>query len=352
MFAVSGYGLREHGAPLTPIDFNRRDPRPADVAIDILYCGVCHADIELSGGQWGFSSYPCVPGHEIVGRVTAIGNDVRKYKVGDLVGVGPLVDSCRRCDPCHDGHEHLCDNGFTPAYMGPDADFGHTYGGYSTAIVVDENYVVRVPEALDPAAAAPLLCAGVTSYAPLARAQVGPGMTVGVIGIGGVGHMAIKFAKAMGAKVIALTSSPAKVEDAKQLGADDVLVTSDDDAMTAARETFDVIVSTISVAYDLNPYLALVKRQGEFCLLGTPPKVEAAPLSLVFRQKRLTGSFIGGIKETQAALDFAAAHGVGATIETIRIDEINEAWARMIKADVRYRFVIDMASLKEVRAAA
>lgn len=342
---VNGYGMTGPGSPLEMISFKRRTPRSHDVAMEILYCGVCHADVELSNGQWGFGVYPCVPGHEIVGRVTAVGSEVSKYKIGDLVGVGPLVDSCRRCDPCHEGHEQLCDNGFTPTYMGPDADFGHTYGGYSNAIVVDENYVVRVPSKLDPAAAAPMLCAGITAYAPLARAGVGPGKTVGVIGIGGVGHMGLKFAKAMGAKVVALTSSPDKAEDARRLGADDVLVTRDADAMTAWKERFDFILSTVSAPFDLNPYLALVKRQGELCLVGTPPKVETAALSLVFRQKRVTGSFIGGIHETQAMLDFAAEKGVTATIEKIAIDKINEAWKRMLDADVRYRFVIDMATL-------
>jgi uncharacterized zinc-type alcohol dehydrogenase-like protein len=342
MFVCTGYGLRDATAPLTPIVFNRRDLRPHDVALTILFCGVCGADIGLSRGEWGFGNYPCVPGHEIVGRVTSVGPEAARYKIGDLVGVGPLVDSCRNCAACSAGHEQLCDNGFTPTYMGPDSDFGHTYGGYSSHIVADENYVVRVPDILDPAAAAPLLCAGITAYAPLARAKIGAGSVVGVIGIGGVGHMGVKFAKAMGAHVVALTASPGKVEDARRLGADEVLVTSDEAAMAAARERFDILLDTVSVSHELNAYLNLVKRQGEMCLLGTPGQIVAAPLGLIFRQKKLTGSFIGGIAQTQAMLDFCARHNIAADIERIRLDQINEAWDRMGKSDVRYRFVIDM----------
>ncbi|AXC13937.1 Alcohol dehydrogenase [Acidisarcina polymorpha] len=343
MFETTGYALESATAPLTPLTFNRRDPRPVDVAMKILFCGVCHADVGLAHGEWGFGNYPCVPGHEIVGRVTAVGSKVSKYKVGDLVGVGPLVDSCRTCAACKEGHEQLCDTGFTPTYMGPDKDFGHTYGGYSHDIVVDENYVVRVPGTINAAAAAPLLCAGITSYSPLKRANVGPGMTVGVIGIGGVGHMAIKFAKAMGAKVVALTTSAGKADDARRLGADDVLVTTDADAMTKSKERFDVILDTVAVSHNLNGYLGLVKREGELCLLGTPPELTAAALALIFRSKRLTGSFFGGIAETQEMLDFSAKHGIAADIEIVRLDQINEAWKRMIAADVRYRFVIEMA---------
>jgi uncharacterized zinc-type alcohol dehydrogenase-like protein len=342
MFVCIGYGLESATSVLTPIDFNRRDPRPHDVAIEILFCGVCGADIGLSRGEWGFGTYPCVPGHEIVGRVTAVGSEARRHKVGDLVGVGPLVDSCRTCAACRAGHEQLCDNGFTPTYMGPDSDFGHTYGGYSSHMVADETYVVRVPETLDPAAAAPLLCAGITAYAPLARAKMGPGSVVGVIGIGGVGHMAIKMGKAMGATVVALTASAGKVADAHRLGADEVLLTSDAGAMAAAKERFDLLLDTVSVSHELNVTLALVKREGEMCLLGTPGQVVTAPLGLIFRQKRLTGSFIGGIGETQAMLDFCALHNVTADVEKIRIDQINEAWERMGRSDVRYRFVIDM----------
>jgi len=345
MFSCNGYGMKTATSPLEPITFNRRDPRPHDVAIEILYCGVCHADVGLARGEWGFGAYPCVPGHEIVGRVTKVGADVKKYQVGDRVGVGPLVDSCRHCDPCHDGFEQLCDNGFTPTYMGPDKDFGHTYGGYSSHIVVDENYVVRIPDNLEPAGAAPLLCAGITAYAPIKHAKVGPGMTVGVIGIGGVGHMCIKFAKAKGANVVALTTSPAKTEEARKLGADDVLVTSDAAAMATSKERFDVLLDTVSKNHDLSAYLATVKRQGEMILLGTPQHVDTAPLSLVFRQKRLSGSFIGGIHETQEMLDFCSKYNITAQVETIAINKINEAWQRMIDADVRYRFVIDMATL-------
>lgn len=345
MFTSTGYGMKDATSRLEPMTFNRRDPRPHDVAIKILFCGVCHADVGLSRGEWGFGVYPCVPGHEIVGEVTAIGTHVKKYKVGDRVGVGPLVDSCRHCAPCKEGFEQMCDTGFTPTYMGPDKDFGHTYGGYSDAIVVDENYVVRVPDNLNPAAAAPLMCAGITAYAPLKHAKVGPGMTVGVIGIGGVGHMGIKFAKAMGAKVVALTTSPEKIAEAKTLGADDVLVTTDSDAMAKSKERFDVLLNTVSKNHDLNNYLATVKRQGEIILVGTPHQIEAMPLSLIFRQKKMSGSFIGGLHETQEMLDFCGKHNITAEIELTPIHKINEAWQRMIDADVRYRFVIDMKSL-------
>lgn len=345
MFVCTGWALESATSQLAPISFHRRDPRPFDVAMDILFCGVCGADLGLARGEWGFGVYPCVPGHEIVGRVTAVGSEVTRHKVGDLVGVGPLVDSCRSCAACRDGFQQLCDTGFTPTYMGPDKDFGHTYGGYSSHMVADETYVVRVPETLDPAAAAPLMCAGITAYAPLARAQVGPGMTVGVVGIGGVGHLGLKFAKAMGATVVALTNSAGKANDARRLGADEVLVTSDPAAMGAARERFDLVLDTVSVSHALNGYLSVVKRQGELCLLGTPGKIETAPLSLVFRQKRVSGSFIGGIGETQAMLEFCGAHNITAEVEIIAIDRINEAWERMAKADVRYRFVIDMATL-------
>ncbi|MBB3262204.1 putative zinc-type alcohol dehydrogenase-like protein [Paraburkholderia bannensis] len=350
MFAVNGYGMTSAKAPLKPISFNRRDPRPHDVAIDILYCGICHADVGLSRGEWGFATYPCVPGHEIVGIVTRVGDAVTKFKVGDRAGVGPLVDSCRTCAPCKEGFEQLCDAGFIPTYMGPDADFGHTYGGYSGAIVVDENYAVTVPASLDPARAAPLLCAGITAWAPLKRAGVGPGTTVGVIGVGGVGHMAIKLAKALGAKTVALTKSPGKVDDAKRLGADDVLVTTDPDAMAASRERFDLLLDTVSMPHDLDGYMALVKRQGELVMVGTPDQIEAKPLSFVFRQKRMSGSFIGGIHEVQELMNFCAAHDIGADIELVPIEQVNEAWRRMIAADVHYRFVIDMATLPKPSA--
>lgn len=347
MFAVNGYGMTSAEAPLAPISFHRRDPRPHDVAIDIRFCGICHADVGLARGEWGFASYPCVPGHEIIGTVTKVGSSVTKYQVGDRVGVGPLVDSCRTCAPCKDGFEQMCDTGFTPTYMGPDADFGHTYGGYSGAIVVDENYVVRVPVSLDPARSAPLLCAGITAWAPLKRAGVGPGMTVGIIGIGGVGHLAIKFAKALGATAVALTTSPAKVEDALRLGADDVLITTDEAAVAASRERFDVILDTVSMPHNLDAYLSLVKRQGELIMVGTPDKIDAKPLSLVFRQKRVSGSLIGSIREMQEMFDFCAEHRIGADVEIIAIDQLNAAWRRMIDADVYYRFVIDMASLPQ-----
>lgn len=320
MFVCTGYGLEDAAAPLTPISFHRRDPRPDDVAIEILFCGVCNADIELARGKWGFGNYPCVPGHEIVGRVTAVGSNVSKYRVVNLVGVGPLVDDCRTCAACRNGHQQLCDTGFTPAYMGPDRDFGHTYGGYSSHIVVDQNYVMRMADGLDPAPAAPLLCAGITVCAPLARAKVGPGSTVGVIGIGGVGHLGIKFARAMGAALAALTTSAAKTEDARRLGTDDVLITRDAAAMAASKERFDFMLRTVSAPYDLDAYLALVKRQKELCMVGTPEQVRAAPLSLVFQQKRLSGSFVRGIGAMQEMLEFAAGNKVSSVVGLIAID--------------------------------
>jgi uncharacterized zinc-type alcohol dehydrogenase-like protein len=345
MFTCTGYGMASATAPLVRIDFHRRAPRPHDIAMDILFCGICHADVGLARGEWGFGVYPCVPGHEIVGRVFAVGSEVTRYRVGDRVGVGPLVDSCRHCGPCREGFEQMCDNGFTPTYMGPDKDFGHTYGGYSNHIVVDENYVVRIPDALDPAGAAPLMCAGITAWAPLRRAGIGPGKTVGVVGIGGVGHLAIKLAHALGARVVALTTSSGKSEEARQLGADEVIVTTDPAAMANGRESLDLLLDTVSRPHDLNLYLDLVKRQGELVMLGTPDRIACAPLGLVFRQKRMSGSFIGGLGETQELLDFCGAKGITAAIELTPIDKVNEAWARMIAADVRYRFVIDMASL-------
>lgn len=340
-----GYGMQSAASPLSLITFQRRDPRPYDVVLRIDCCGVCHADVGLARGEWGFANYPCVPGHEIIGRVTAVGANATRFRVGDRAGVGPLVDSCRTCEPCKSGVEQLCDTGFTPTYMGPDADFGHTYGGYSSFVVVDENYAVRVPDTIDPFGAAPLLCAGITAWAPLRRAGVGPGMTVGVIGVGGVGHMCVKFAKSLGATVVALTTSTAKAKDAQSLGADEAVVVTSDGALAAARERFDLVLDTISKPHDLNAYLGTVKRQGELILLGTPPRVEAAPLGLVFRQKRISGSFIGGIRETQEMLNFCGERGIVAEVERVAIDQVNEAWDRMISADVRYRFVIDMSTL-------
>ncbi|MBY0447110.1 MAG: NAD(P)-dependent alcohol dehydrogenase, partial [Hyphomonadaceae bacterium] len=316
--------------------------------IDIQFCGVCHSDIHTARSEWPGTLYPCVPGHEIVGRVRAVGEEVSRFAVGDLVGVGCLVGSCRTCQPCRDGEEQLCDKGFIGTYNGADPDFGHTLGGYAKQIVVDEAFVLRMPANLDPAAAAPLLCAGITTYSPLAQARIGPGMVVGVAGLGGLGHMGVKIARAMGAEVVALTTSPAKAQDARRLGAHDVLVTGDEAAMAASSERFHFILDTIAADHPIDAYLSLVKRDGALCLVGAPEKpLSVNAFSILFRRRRLAGSLIGGVRETQEMLDFCGRHGITADIEMIRMDQINTAYERMLRSDVKYRFVIDMASLQE-----
>ena len=344
-----GYAAQTASAPLAPMQFNRRAPRPDDVAIEVMYCGVCHSDIHQVHNDWGFAVYPVMPGHEIVGKVTAVGNDVTKYKVGDLVGVGCMVDSCRECSACKEDLEQYCLEGFTQTYGSPDRiDGTTTMGGYSDSIVVREDFVVRIPENLDPASAAPLLCAGITTYSPLQHYGVEPGDKVGVLGMGGLGHMGIKFAKAMGAEVTLFTRSAAKAEEARRQGADHVIVSTDAEQMKAAAGSFDFLLDTIPVQHDLNPYLETLRFDGVHILVGLIEPVEPAvdAFNLVFKRRVLAGSLIGGIAETQEMLDFSAANGITCDIEMLDIKNINEAFERVVKGDVKYRFVIDMKTLK------
>ena len=344
-----GYAAKTASAPLTPMQFNRRAPRPDDVAIEVMYCGVCHSDIHQVHNDWGFAVYPVMPGHEIVGKVTAVGNDVTKYKVGDLVGVGCMVDSCRECSACKEDLEQYCLEGFTQTYGSPDRiDGTTTMGGYSDSIVVREDFVVRIPENLDPASAAPLLCAGITTYSPLQHYGVEPGDKVGVLGMGGLGHMGIKFAKAMGAEVTLFTRSAAKAEEARRQGADHVIVSTDAEQMKAAAGSFDFLLDTIPVQHDLNPYLETLRFDGVHILVGLIEPVEPAvdAFNLVFKRRVLAGSLIGGIAETQEMLDFSAANGITCDIEMLDIKNINQAFERVQKGDVKYRFVIDMKTLK------
>ena len=327
----------------------RRETGPRDVRIEILYCGVCHSDLHTARNEWGNTLYPAVPGHEIVGRVVEAGTAVSSFRVGDHVGVGCIVDSCRDCASCAEGLEQFCEKGMTGTYNSRDrapGGEGHTMGGYSSHIVVDERCVLRVPDGLDLAAAAPLLCAGITTYSPLRRWGAGPGRRVGVVGLGGLGHMAVKLAHAMGAHVTMITTSAGKAGDARRLGADAVVVSGDRDAMKAATRSFDLIIDCVSNTHDLDAYLRLVRRDGVLVLVGAPEEALAVrAFSLIGHRKTLAGSAIGGIAETQEMLDFCAANGVRADIETIRMDEIDDAYERMLKGDVRYRFVIDMATM-------
>ncbi len=348
-FSVKAYATPAATVPLAATTIERRQPTPTDVQIQILYCGVCHSDLHFARNEWGFTAYPAVPGHEIVGRVTAVGSGVKKFKVGDTVGVGCLVDSCRTCPSCAAGLEQYCDLGLAGGtYGGWDKHLNApTLGGYSQSIVVTEDFVLRIPANLDLAAAAPLLCAGITTYSPLRHWKVGAGQKVGVVGLGGLGHMAVKFARAFGAHVVLFTTSPGKVADAKRVGAHDVVVSTDDKQMAAHAGSFDFIVDAVSAQHDLNVYLNQLKRDGNLTLVGAPEKpLPVASFPLLLRRRSLSGSLIGGIAETQEMLDFCGQHGITADIEMIRMDEINEAYERMLKSDVKYRFVIDMTSLQ------
>jgi len=350
---ISALGYAAHSATekLVPFSFERREPRPQDVAVDILYCGICHSDIHTARSEWEGTLYPCIPGHEIVGRVNAVGSEVTRFKSGDLVGVGCLVDSCRECDSCHDGLEQYCENGWTGTYNSEDKIGGtshaHTLGGYSNKITVDERFVLRVPENLDLAAVAPLLCAGITTYSPLKHWNVGPGQKVGVIGLGGLGHMGVKFAHAMGSQVVMITTSPKKGEDAKKLGANDVLLSTDEAAMLEAQNSFDFLLNTIPVGHDVNPYMALLKRDGTMTVVGAVEALtKVSGIPFIFKRRSMAGSLIGGLPETQEMLDFCGQHNITCDIETIAIQDVNTAYERTVKGDVKYRFVIDMASLK------
>ncbi|HYF40327.1 MAG TPA: NAD(P)-dependent alcohol dehydrogenase [Gemmatimonadales bacterium] len=347
---VKAYGAYAADKPLEPIEITRRPPGAHDVQIDIVYCGVCHSDLHQVRSEWQGTLYPCVPGHEIVGRVSAVGREVTRFGVGDPVGVGCMVDSCQDCESCEEGLEQYCENGFTATYNGPiDEPPGHTLGGYSQRIVVDEKFVLKIthpPEQL--AAVAPLLCAGITTYSPLRHWKVGPGKKVGVVGIGGLGHMGIKLAHAMGAHTVAFTTSESKRKDARALGADEVIVSRNLEEMDAHAGSFDFILNTVAASHNLDVFTALLKRDGTMALVGVPehphPSPNVAPL--IFKRRSIAGSLIGGIAETQEMLDFCAERGIVADIEMIPIQKIDEAYDRMQRSDVKYRFVIDNGSLQ------
>jgi alcohol dehydrogenase (NADP+) len=350
-FSSKSFAAPSATSRLDSFTVQRRTPRAEDVQIDILYCGVCHSDLHTVRNEWSAFAptvYPCVPGHEIVGRVVKAGNAVKKFKEGDLAAVGCMVDSCRKCPSCLAGEEQYCENGMVLTYQGPDKILGGvTYGGYADSIVVDEAYVLRLPNGLDPAGAAPLLCAGITTYSPLRHWNVGKGQKVGIVGLGGLGHMGLKLAKAFGAHVALFTTSPNKTADAVRLGADDVILSTDNAAMKKHAGSFDFILDTVAGDHDLNAYLQLVKLNGAMTLVGAPSKpLSVAAFSLIMKRRQLAGSTIGGIRETQEMLDFCGEKGIAADIELIRIQQINEAYERLLKSDVKYRFVIDMASLR------
>ncbi|MES2491000.1 MAG: NAD(P)-dependent alcohol dehydrogenase [Pseudomonadota bacterium] len=349
MLKSFGYAAASATTPLAPHEFVRRDPGADDVQIEILYCGVCHSDLHVARNEWGGTVFPSVPGHEIIGRVTQVGKDVTKFKVGDRVGVGCMVDSCQSCASCKEGDEQYCEMGFTGTYGGVEKVIGgRTFGGYSNNIVVKDKFVLRIPESLDAAGAAPLLCAGVTTWSPLRHWKIGKGHKVGVVGLGGLGHMAIKLAHAMGAHVTLFTTSPGKEADAKRMGADAVVISKDKEQMKACKNSLDYIINTVAASHNLDTFLGLLKRDGNMTLVGVPEHPHPAPNvgALVYKRRSLSGSLIGSIAETQEMLDFCAEHKIVSDIEIIPIQKINEAYDRMIKSDVKYRFVIDMATLK------
>ncbi|MFG0274184.1 MAG: NAD(P)-dependent alcohol dehydrogenase [Phycisphaerales bacterium] len=342
------YAAQSETSPLGPFSIERREPTATDVEIEILFCGVCHSDLHFVRNEWGMTTYPVVPGHEILGRVTRVGSGVTKFKAGDLAAVGCMVDSCRACSSCKADLEQFCLEGSVFTYNGPDKHTGGvTYGGYSEKVVVDEAFTLRVPTNLDPASAAPLLCAGITTYSPLKKWGAGPGKKVGVVGLGGLGHMGVKFARAMGAHTVLFTTSPSKVEDGKRLGAHEVVISRDADAMAEHASSFDMILDTVSADHDLDALLALLKLDATLVMVGAPPSPQGVTIfSLLMPRRQLAGSLIGGIAETQEMLDFCGKHDIACDIELIRMDQINEAYERMLKSDVKYRFVIDMASIK------
>jgi alcohol dehydrogenase (NADP+) len=346
---VKAFGTEAAEAALKQLNIKRRNPTPHDVEIEILYCGVCHSDLHTARNEWHGTTYPCVPGHEIVGRVLRVGEHVKKFKVGDHAAVGCLVDSCRDCDQCKEGLEQFCENGSIGTYNSPDKFLGtQTYGGYSERIVVDEAFVLRVPANLDLAATAPLLCAGITTYSPLRHWKVGPGKKVGVVGLGGLGHMAVKIAKAMGAEVVVYTTSLSKVEDAKRLGASDVILSKDEQQMKKYARQLHFILDAVSAQHDINMYLGQLRVNGSLALVGAPEQpLPVAAFSLIMGRRSFAGSLIGGIPETQEMLDFCGQHNIVSDIEMIDIQQINEAYERLLKGDVKYRFVIDMKSLKK-----
>ncbi|MFI3138140.1 MAG: NAD(P)-dependent alcohol dehydrogenase [Methylococcaceae bacterium] len=347
MQKTHGYAAHNNHSPLVPFSFERRDPGANDIQIEILFCGVCHSDVHQVRNEWGNSSYPMVPGHEIIGNVTALGSTVTGFNVGDRVGVGCLVDACRVCEDCADNLEQFC-NAATFTYNAPDKiSGGSTYGGYSAQVVVDQHFVLHVSDKLDPAAAAPLLCAGITTYSPLKHWKVGKGDKVGIVGLGGLGHMGVKFARAMGAEVVLFTRSAGKSADAIRLGAHEVVISSDRDAMQKHCGSFDFILNTVAAPHNLDSFTELLKRDGTLCLVGVPDTPHPSPAvgNLIFKRRQIAGSLIGGIKETQEMLDFCAEHSIVSDIEIIPIQQINQAYERMVNSDVKYRFVIDLATL-------
>jgi uncharacterized zinc-type alcohol dehydrogenase-like protein len=343
-----GYATPDAQSPLAPFAFSRREPGPSEIAVEVLYSGVCHSDLHMARNEWGMSIYPMVPGHEIVGRVTAAGSAVKKFKTGQVAAIGVIVDSCRHCAPCNRGEEHFCNEGPTLTYAAKDrVDGSITMGGYSNNYVVDERFAHMVPENLDLAAVAPLLCAGITTYSPLRHWKVGPGKKAGIVGLGGLGHMGLKFAHSLGAHVVQFTTSLKKKEDAMRLGADEVVLSSDANAMKAHANSFDFILDTVSAKHALDDYLPLLKQDGTLCLVGLPPEPPTfAPFNLIGGRHSLSGSMIGGMPETQEMLDYCGQHNLTADVEVIPIQKINEAFERLLRQDVKYRFVIDMSSLK------
>lgn len=343
------YAASSARTPLAPFSLERRVPGEDDIQIEILFCGVCHSDVHTVRNEWQGTTYPCVPGHEIIGRVISVGAHVKKFKAGDLAGVGCLVDSCRTCGSCEENLEQFCETGAIFTYNSPDKHSGGvTYGGYSESIVVDEAFVLRVPGNLDPAGTAPLLCAGITTYSPLRYHNVTEGQKVGIVGLGGLGHMGVKLAKALGAHVVVFTTSLSKVEDARRLGADEVVQSKDESAMKKHLNSFHFILDTVGAKHDINAYLVLLRRDGNLTQVGLasePLEVDVA--NLIFGRRNFSGSLIGGLKETQEMLDFCGQHHITSDIELIPIQQVNEAYDRLVKGDVKYRFVIDMASLKQ-----
>jgi uncharacterized zinc-type alcohol dehydrogenase-like protein len=347
MASTRSYAAQSAETPLAPFTINRRTPKPHDVQIDILYCGVCHSDLHTARNEWGMTVYPCVPGHEIVGRVSAIGEKVSKFKTGDLAAIGCLVDSCRECDNCREGLEQYCTNGMVGTYNGNEKDgSGHTFGGYSKSILAHEDFVLTVSDKFPLEGVAPLLCAGITTYSPLRHWKVGKGTRVGILGLGGLGHMGVKLAASMGAEVTMLSHTPSKEKDAARLGANKFVLTTDADQLKAYKGYFDFILDTVSAEHDYNSYLTLLRTNGVMVCVGAPPSPAVIPaFNLIFGRKSFAGSLIGGIPETQEMLDYCAANNIVSDVEVIAIKDINEAYERMLKGDVKYRFVIDMATL-------
>jgi len=345
---TTAYAAHTATSPLAPFSLDRRDLGARDIQIEILFCGVCHSDLHTARGEWEGVTFPTVPGHEIVGKVTAVGNDVAQFKAGDLAAVGCMVDSCQDCPNCITGLEQYCDREVTFTYNSPDRKMpgAVTYGGYSKSITVDERFVLHVPKNLDLAATAPLLCAGITTWSPLKHWEAGRGKKVGIVGLGGLGHMGVKFSHALGAHTVLFTTSEGKIADGKRLGADELVISKNADSMTKHTGTFDFILNTVAAPHNLDPYVSLLKRDGTLCLVGAPASPHPSPSiwNLLLKRRSIAGSAIGGIKETQEMLNFCGTHSIVSEIETIPILKINEAYDRMLKSDVKYRFVIDMAS--------